>query len=76
MCYLYAQIVSKKIFPLGLVKQVNIICVNCDSKIRLLESNMVLIAISIDSDMMKGEKKSPPSNKNIKKDLAAEQRSL
>lgn len=59
MCYLYAQIVSKKIFPLGLVKQVNIICVNCDSKIRLLESNMVLIAISIDSDMMKGEKKKP-----------------
>lgn len=33
---------------------------------------MVLIAISIDSDMMKVEKKCPTLNKNIKKDLAAE----
>lgn len=55
MCYLSAQIVSKKIFPLGLVKQVNIICVHYGSKIRLLESDMILIAISTDSDMMKGK---------------------
>lgn len=33
---------------------------------------MILIAISIDSDIMKGKKKCPPSKKNIKKDLAAE----
>lgn len=58
MC-LSVQIVSKKIFPLWLVKQVNIICVNYGSKIRLLESSMILIAVSIDSDIMKGKKKMP-----------------
>lgn len=69
MHYLSSHVVSKKIFPLGLVKQVNIICVNYGSKIRLLGSNIILIAVSTAFDMMKGEKKSLPPNKDINKDL-------
>lgn len=56
MCYLSAYVVPKKIFPLGLVKQVKTICVNYGSKIRLLGSNIILIAVSTAFDMMKGKK--------------------
>lgn len=59
MCYLSARVVPKKIFPLGLAKQVKIICVNYGSKIRLLGSNIILIAVSTAFDMMKGKKNIP-----------------
>lgn len=59
MCYLSAHVVPKKIFPLGFVKQVQIICVNYGSKIRLLGSNIILIAVSTAFDMMRGKKYIP-----------------
>lgn len=68
MFCLSAHVVPKKIFPLGLVKQVKIICVNYSSKIRLLGSNIILIAVSTAFDMMKGGGISL-SNKDINKNL-------
>jgi len=56
MYYLSAHVVPKKIFPLGLVKEVKIICVNYGSKIMLLGSNIILIAVSTAFNMMKGKK--------------------
>lgn len=71
MCYLSAHVVPKKIFPLGLVKQVKIICVNYGGKVRLLGSNTIWIAISTAFEMMKGKKYSLP-NKDINKYLKEE----
>lgn len=56
MCYLSAHVVSKKILPLGLVKQVKIICVNYGSKVRLLGSYTIWIAVNTAFEMMKGKK--------------------
>lgn len=55
MCYLSAHVVPKKILPLGLVEQVKIICVNYSSKVRLLGSNTIWIAVNTAFEMMKGK---------------------
>lgn len=59
MCYLSAHVVPKKIFPLGLVKQVKIICVSYGSKVSLLGSHTIWIAVNTAFDMMKGKKNTP-----------------
>lgn len=56
MCYLSAHVVPKKIFPLGLVKQVKIICVDYGGKVRLLGSNTIWIAVNKPFEIMKGKK--------------------
>lgn len=66
MCYLSAHVVPKKIFPLGLVKQVEIICVNYGSKIRLLGSDIISIAVSTAFDVMKGKRKKSSPKKGHK----------
>lgn len=68
MCYVSAHVVPKKIFPLGLAKQVKIICVNYGGKVKLLGSNTIWIAVNTAFERMKGKKYSLP-NKDINKYL-------
>lgn len=63
ICYLSAHVVPKKIFPLGLVKQVKIIGVNYGSKARLLGSNTIWIAVNTAFEMMEDRKNIPSQMK-------------
>lgn len=58
ICYLSAHVVPKKIFPLGLVKQVKIIGVNYGSEARLLG-----IAVNTAFEMMEDRKNIPSQMK-------------